>query len=552
MDPDVERELRTTDPDIPFHASTTHLHHTWAKTYYSRPELYIRPRTIEEISKIIGLARKCHRRLVTVGCAHSPSDLTCTSSWMINLDLYDEILDLNRNTRVVVVQSGIRLHDLQQKVKEQGLMMPNLGSIDHQSIAGALSTATHGSSTRHGLLSQSVLGLKIMLADGRLVTCSRDQNLDLLRAALVSLGALGVITEVTFQMAPFFNIEWHQSLHPLQNLLARWEHGLWTEYEFTRIWWMPYMKRAIVWRANKTDKPHHPPVSNWWRGSIGFHTYHVLLYIAQWVPQILPLVEKLVVNVQYGFKDGASSTAVEDGHTGLLMDCLYSQFVNEWALPLHRGPEAISRLSAWLHGDAVGSRIPFESKGIYVHAPIEVRVSDTSATTPRPYLDNTAPDGPTLYLNATLYRPYNCDPPCRIRYYEAFEYLMKELGGRPHWAKNFATVTKEDFHNMYPTLGDWLRVRNEVDPDGLFVGDWHRRHLLPTETGGSNLPLEEKKVSTTAASAGGLNWAGVISMKGLSPQTSEESFDMMRASEAERSSLPRGLDENPAEEEEEL
>lgn len=50
---------------------------------------------------------------------------------------------------------------------------------------------------------------------------------------------------------------------------------------------------------------------------------------------------------------------------------------------------------------------------------------------------------------------------------------MKELGGRPHWAKNFGTVTKEDFNDMYPSLGDWLRVRNEVDPNGMFVGDWH-------------------------------------------------------------------------------
>jgi D-arabinono-1,4-lactone oxidase len=66
--------------------------------------------------------------------------------------------------------------------------MPNLGSIDDQAIAGAIGTATHGSSTRHGLLSQSVLELKIMLANGRTVSCSAKQNKDLFRAALVSLG----------------------------------------------------------------------------------------------------------------------------------------------------------------------------------------------------------------------------------------------------------------------------------------------------------------------------------------------------------------------------
>lgn len=537
MDPFVEEELAKLAPLV---ASTTHLHHNWAQTYFSRPELYIQPRTTEEIQKVVHLARRCRRRLVVIGCAHSPSDLTCTSSWMVNLDHYSQILDLNKNTRVVVMQAGIRLHDLQEKVKEQGLMMPNIGAIDQQSIAGALATATHGSSTRHGILAQSVLQLKIMLANGRTVSCSPQSNVDLFRAASVSLGALGIIIEVTFKMDPFFNVEWSQSLHPLEDLLAQWEKGLWTEYEFTRLWWMPYTKRAVKWRANKTDKSHHPPLANWWIGSVGFHGHQFLHYVAQWVPSLLPAIESLLVNVQYGFKDGAGTTAVENGHTGLLTDAMYSQFVNEWAIPLHKGPEAISRLSAWLNGDDVGSRIPFSSKGVYVHGPIEVRVTDSSNTSPRPYLDFTISNGPTLFFNATLYRPYRCDPPCRKQYYEAFEYLMKELGGRPHWAKSFCTVTSEDFQNMYPTLTDWRQVRNEVDPDGMFVGDWHRRYLLPTDIEEPPLQLEERKLRTEGSYEGGQVWFGANPTKGWTPHTSEESFEMMHGVEAEKSSiLPR-------------
>ena len=125
MDPFVEKELAKVAPLV---ASTTHLHHTWAKTFFSRPELYIQPRTTQEIQEVINLARKCRRRLVVVGSAHSPSDLTCTSSWMVNLDHYSQILDLNKDTRVVVMQAGIRLNELQRRVKEQGLMMPNVKS----------------------------------------------------------------------------------------------------------------------------------------------------------------------------------------------------------------------------------------------------------------------------------------------------------------------------------------------------------------------------------------------------------------------------------------
>ena len=545
MDPFVQREVERLEPDVAFRASNSYKHHTWARTFHSRPELFIQPETTEEIQKIITLARRCRRRLVTVGCGHSPSDLTYTSSWLVSLDKYDRILSINKNTKVVIMQAGIRLEKLGLRLKEQGLAMPNLGSINHQSIAGAIGTATHGSSTRHGILSQSVIGLKIMLSNGRTVSCSVEQNQDLFRAALVSLGALRIVIEVTFKAVNQFNIAWVQQLLPMEDILQDWEKDLWTKAEYTRVWWMPYMKRGIKWTADKTDQPIQLPKTLWLGGALDFRFYNIALYIAHWIPSLIPAIERFVITVQYGVSaDGNGSSGVEEGRTGLLMSCLYSQFVNEWAIPLAKGPEAITRLSAWLHGDQKASGIPFDPTGVYVHAPIEVRVSGTSTTLPRPYLDNTVPNGPTLYLNATLYRPYNRDPPCRARYYEAFEWLMKEMGGRPHWAKNFNHVTREDTHQMYPEMVDWLRVRDEVDPEGTFVGDWHRRHLLPENEGKSLLPLEEREVKRKRAKGGGVDWYGEILRKILSPQNSEESFDLMHGVEAEKSVMFNMSDDN--------
>ncbi|KAI4155138.1 MAG: hypothetical protein LQ341_000235 [Variospora aurantia] len=535
MDPYLQWELSRTGNHVPFRASTHHQHHTWAKTYHSFPELYIQPRSTEEIQKIVHLARRCRRRLLVVGCGHSPSDLTCTSSWMVNLDHYNKILHIDQDSKLVVMQAGIRLYDLIAQLKDSGLAMPNLGSIDNQSIAGALATATHGSSTRHGILSQSVHSLKIMLANGLEMSCSADENRDLFRAALVSLGALGVVTEVTFQVTSAFRLQWSQSLHPLEELIADWEKDLWNRAEFTRLWWLPYKRKAVRWRADKTDQVIQVPPSNWWTGTLGFHAYHILLYISTWVPRILPALERFVLSVQYGFRhDDDRKTAVQEGHAGLLMNCLYSQFVNEWAIPLVKGPEALARLSAWFHGDDEVARIPYDLDNLYVHAPIEIRVTDTSTNPgPRPYLDNTVPNGPTLYLNATLYRPYGRNPPCWKRYYEAFEWLMKEMGGRPHWAKNFSSVTKDEFHDMYPDMKDWLRVRHQSDPDGMFIGDWHRRHLLLETDPEVMLPFEERASRTEPARAGGLNWFGQLPVKSSSPLSSEESFDMMHETNSE-------------------
>ncbi|OAL05045.1 D-arabinono-1,4-lactone oxidase [Phaeosphaeriaceae sp. SRC1lsM3a] len=550
MPPRFSIELDRTDPDVPFRASQTHIHHTWARTFHSRPELYIRPQSLPEIQKVVNLARRMRRRVVTVGCGHSPSDLTCTSGWMINLDDFNKVLKVDKAHQTMTVQAGIRMHNLNLQAKEYGLTMPNLGSIDDQSLAGAIGTATHGSSMNHGLLSDRVRSLRIVLANGQAVKCSPEQSPDLFRAALVSLGALGIIVEIEFQMVEASDIEWQQTILPIEDVLADWNNDLWTSSEFVRVWWMPYMKRAVVWRANKTTKPHSKPEYNWYGGSVGYHTYHILLWISQYVPRFLPWVEWFVFGMQYGFKDGAIISAVGEQRTELLMNCLYSQFVNEWSIPLADGPEALTRLTNWLHGDEHSSGIPFTSKGLYVHSPIEVRVANTQGREPRPYLDTSYPNTPALYLNATLYRPYGQDPPCRERYYQAFEHLMKQYNGRPHWAKNFEHVDHAYLSSVYGAdLDDYNHVRSEVDPEGMFLGAWHRRTILPSKTEMPLLPLEEKEVVRRDRRSGGVDWIGEqarwwdggVDVFEKAGSESGESFDLMAGAEAESSVLLEGL-----------
>ncbi|KAF2120020.1 D-arabinono-1,4-lactone oxidase [Lophiotrema nucula] len=544
-------ELEKLDPDTPFRATQSYVHHTWARTFHSRPELYLRPQTLPEIQKIVTLARRTRRRVVTVGSAHSPSDLTCTSAWMVNLDDFKRVLKVDKERKTMTVEAGIRMHSLNLQAKEHRLTIPTLGSIDDQSIAGAIGTATHGSSMAHGLLSDNVVALRIVLANGQAVKCSPSQSPDLFRAALVSLGALGIIVEVEYQLVDHCDIEWTQTILPIETVLSEWEKDLWTSDEFVRVWWLPYTKRAIVWRAHKTTKPPRQPEYNWYGGSAGYHTYHILLWVGQYIPRVLPWVEWFVFGMQYGFRNGYTISAIEEQRTGLLMNCLYSQYVNEWSIPLHKGPEALRRLTKWINFDEQGSQIPFNPNGVYVHSPIEVRVANTVGRTPKPYLDTSFNESPSLYLNATLYRPYGQNPPCRERYYQAFEHLMKEMGGRPHWAKNFQTVDHPYLASVYNTdLDEYLRVRNEVDPEGMFVGAWHRRTILPPRAEFPVLPLEEKEIVRRDRRVGGTDWVGEQARwwdGGLDAFTktngseSGESFDMMAGAEAEASVLLESL-----------
>lgn len=584
MNPTIAGELGKLNDGIRFRASPDHLHHTWAKTFHSLPELYIKPESVAEIEKAITLARRCRRRLTTVGCGHSPSDLTCTSSWMVNLDNFNKIVSVDKESGIVVMQAGIRLWQLGEELDKHGLAMPNLGSIDAQSIAGAISTGTHGSTLYHSILSSSIVSLRITLSNSHTIFCSPSQNLPLFRAALCSLGALGIITEITFQAVPAFKLHWKQAIYPDTHVFNTWETTLWKQAEFVRVWWFPYTRRATVWQASKTeeDPATRPFKPSYYDAALGYHVYHNLLYLAQYVPRILPWVEWFVFGMQYGFGSGPKTNieAIQPSRQALLMNCLYSQYVNEWAIPLHLGPIALRRLSSWLNQlqpsdpDYVPHNIPYSAKGLWVHAPVEVRVSDTStkrdlshsvipgesAEHPRPYLDITRDDGPTLFLNATLYRPYHLDPPCRARYYQGFEYLMKELGGKPHWAKNF-DVDGQDIQEMYDgNLKEFKKVRNEADPEGMFLGGWHRKYLFNEDE--PRFPLEEAEVGREPVpETGGVYVLGSmmdspletalkeaghakekdgeeqIGEQEIKPSSSQESFDVLHGGEAEESQL---------------
>ncbi|RVX65816.1 hypothetical protein B0A52_10332 [Exophiala mesophila] len=531
LEPKLRRELARLDDSVPFNPQLRYLHHTWAQTFFSRPELYFQPWSIPELQKIVTAARRTRKRVCVTGFGHSPSDLTCTSSWLVNLDNLSQILERNVDNTpgLTRFQAGISLHNLNLELAKDGFTLPNLGSIDVQSVAGVISTGTHGSSLKHGLVSQSITSLTILLSNAQLVTCSATKNEDLFRAALLSLGSLGIIVEITVQAVPDFNISWSQSLYTLKSVIDDWDKDLWKTEEFTRVWWLPYMKQAVIWRASKTDEAPKPPNTTFYGGSFGYYVYHNLLWLSNTFPRILPWVEWFIFGMQYGFKPGSfTMSAVQPAREGLLMDCLYSQFVNEWALPLHKGPEAIARLGAWINRDDAAARIPISSKGVWVHCPIEVRVSDTNfsesnSSGVRPFLDPTDAVGPTLYLNATLYRPYGRDPPCHETYYRAFEWLMRDLGGRPHWAKNFAYTTKGEIEAMYgKDMAEFMRVRNDSDPEGMFLGAWHQRTLpiqdVTVRGEGAKgttttLPLMEQEVSRTKKGLGwgfgdGLLWQG--------------------------------------------
>lgn len=470
--------------------STKVIHKTWAGTFSCRPLAIFQPSNVEEIQELIRQAKLNKKTIMTVGSGHSPSDLTMTNEWLCNLDKFDKVLKQEEfygptadgNSKEVkfvdlTVEAGIRIFQLNDYLKEHQLAIQNLGSISDQSIAGLISTGTHGSSQYHGLVSQQVVSIIIANGEGELVECSSVKNPKLFRAALLSLGKIGIITQVTIRTVPRYTIKSKQEIIKFSTLLREWD-TIWLDSEFIRIWWFPYSGNCVCWRASKSDDALSEPRSSWYGTTLGRVFYESLLWVSvNIIPRLTPWVEKFVFKQQYGNVEtlGKGDIAVQNSVEGLNMDCLFSQFVNEWSAPLVEGVEVLTKLNETIQEAA-------HNGDYFVHAPIEVRCSNvTNSNTPfvdgegqpslypsqdwlqsrnrlsagpvpgnnfRPFLDNSpeleyqpdqkkiSNDQLTLFINATMYRPFGFNVETR-KWFQVFEDILAKAHGRPHWAKNF-------------------------------------------------------------------------------------------------------------------
>ncbi|HEX3392478.1 MAG TPA: FAD-binding protein [Solirubrobacteraceae bacterium] len=150
----------------------------WAGDEGCRPQAIVRPASIEQIADAIGRAASEDWRVRVAGAGHSFSDIACSDGMLVSLERFGAVLDIDRDSGLARVQGGITIAALNARLAEHGLALENLGDIDVQSIAGAISTATHGTGAALRNIPSQVQELKLMLADGSTLVCSdrRDKR----------------------------------------------------------------------------------------------------------------------------------------------------------------------------------------------------------------------------------------------------------------------------------------------------------------------------------------------------------------------------------------
>lgn len=407
------------------------MEHNWAGNFAYTATRIARPATVAELRRVVA----DNARVRALGSRHSFNDIADTTGVLVSLDALPADLVLDGNQ--VSVSAGTRYGILAEALAEHGRALPNLASLPHISIAGAIATATHGSGVRNGCLATAVSAVELVDASGALRRIARgDEEFP---GSVVALGALGVVTRVTVDTLPAFQVRqdvypdvpWSAVLADLDAVLASgYSVSLFTDWTGDRL--------SQVW-IKSTDTV--PPAD---------------LYGARPSPVPLHMIPG----------ESVSAVTEQGGVPGPWLDRLPhfrlghkpssgQELQSEYLVPRDSAVTALTRLRA------LGERI----------APL-LHVSEIRAVA----ADDLWLSGAYGHDVLAIHFTWRLAPTQVARLLPDLESALLPLGARPHWGKCFA-ATARDLAPRYPRWTDFAELRRRHDPNGKFGNTYLDRVL---------------------------------------------------------------------------
>ena len=424
----------------------------WTGDQRCRPAELVRPRDRDELMAAVSAAAAAGRKVSVAGSGHSFTEAALTGGTMVDLAALRGTIDADRSSGLVKVGAGTVLADLNEELHRLGLAMENLGDIDRQTIAGAISTGTHGTGARLRNISAQVAAVEMVLADGGVRELDAAES-DLLRAARVGVGALGAISAVTLRCVPAFVLRRVDSPAPREEVFDSFDQRAAANDHF-ELFTFPYADSALVLERNRIDGPPRP------RGRLASYLNDVVLEnwaleafsaVGRVFPGAIPRLSRLAAALASGGKTIDRSDRVFASQRRVRFAEM------EYGVPREHGVEAARRVIEWVRSN----RYP-------VFFPIEMRVAagDDAMLSPSYERD-------TVYIAVHQYRGMEWRP-----YFEAVEAIMDDYEGRPHWGKrHFQTAAT--LAPRYPAWAEFQAARDELDLERVFSDDYASKVLGP-------------------------------------------------------------------------
>ncbi|WP_406220313.1 D-arabinono-1,4-lactone oxidase [Streptomyces decoyicus] len=423
----------------------------WAGNVTARPARSVAPASTEELAAAVRAAAEDGLTVKAVGSGHSFTPAAATDGLLVRPDRLTGIRRVDREAGTVTVAAGTPLKRLNETLAAHGLSLANMGDIMEQTVSGAAATGTHGTGRDSASIAAQITALELVTADGSVLTCSAEENPDVFASARLGLGALGVVSELTFAVEPEFLLTAREEPMAFDEVTDRFDE-LVAENEHFEFYWFPHTGSCNTKRNNRSQGPAAPPgkVSGWVEDELLSNgVFQLVCTLGRAVPAAIPGIAKI------------SSRALS---ARTYTDIPYKVFTSprrvrflemEYALPRAAAVAALGELKALV-----------ERSDFKVSFPVEVRTAPADDIAL-----STASGRDTVYLAVHMYRgtPYEA-------YFAAAERIMTAHDGRPHWGK-LHTRDAAYLADAYPRFGEFTAVRERLDPERRFANAYLRRVL---------------------------------------------------------------------------
>lgn len=399
--------------------------HNWSGLIACEPLRQVRAASERDIAGAIAAAAECNMPIRPRGTGHSCSPICSTDGVLISFDGLQGVVDIDRQARRVRVLAGTPISAIGEPLCQVGLALENQGDIDVQTIAGAISTGTHGTGLRFGSMSSKVVGMSIALANGEVVSLTHQADSRLLDAAAVSFGTLGVILDVTLALVERYRLRETNRVLDVEQCFAEMP-VLQQRHRNVEFYWLPGPDRCVMKTFDEVNAPLTP--------------------VSRMHPEPAPpgTIERYLCpdRVHWSHRIYPSRRTT-----------LFNEM--EFAVPLERGLECFSELRAMM-----------QAKFKEVAWAVEYRL--------------VAQDG--AYLSQSYERPSACisvhEDAMRecVGFFKAAQAVFLNYGGRPHWGKTHFCSARQ-LAPLYPRWDEFLSVQKELDPRGVFLNAHLRRVL---------------------------------------------------------------------------
>ncbi len=419
----------------------------WSGWVKAEPQRFASPANESELAALL---RDAVAPVRVVGSGHSFTALGETAGTLVSLDQMTGVVAADANALTATVKAGSKIHALGRPLHDLGVGLKNQGDIDRQAIAGAVGTGTHGTGPTLGSLSAEVQGFRLVTAAGEVLDCSASSNAEVFDAGRVSIGTLGVMSEITIGVRMAYKLREKNWVMPAEEC---WRDvaKLKAQHRHFEFFWFPYADAVVAKSLDETADEVSPPLTSEQMYARGERTtsdqraFKIGCEIARFVPALSGRLQTFFTRASMG-----ASSRARWAHEIFPSPRTVRFNEMEYAVPAANGIDCIREVAEAI----VKQRIP----GVF---PLEFRYVKADDLWLSPFYKR---DAATISVHQYHRQPY-------APLFDAVEPVFRRYGGRPHWGK-LHSLKSADVERLYPRWGDYQAVRRRLDPSGKFLNSY--------------------------------------------------------------------------------